>query len=449
LFFVFESLKGQPNQFPTVSKLRSNYVLSLRHTMHTWHRALRQFQLGLLLLAALCMPFGFFQGPLAGFLALSWLADLRWGQKWHDLRRAGWFWAMFLFYGLYALTLLWTVNKDAGSMSMQVKLGMFIYPLVMAGIRLDERQTRRIIAAFLLGLLAAGLYMLGRASLIWINEHRNAFFYQAFTERLVHPGYLAMYYCLGIALLFHTVLLQNAGKRWKIGAAVLCGFFVLILLLLASKLGLVALALLVAGYVVYAIIRFRRWVVGVAALLLLAGGFVAAWNFFPGLRDRVSNLTETLNSKTPIDPTEVESNRVRLLIWSADITIISSNPLGVGAGDVQDALEQEYAIRGMTGAGEKHLNAHSQFFQTTIAAGWVGLFMLLLIVLGPVLWGLRVRYGFAVIFGLLFFINCLPESMLEVQAGTLFFGFFYSLFLLSASRNCLTPLKAPPLAWPL
>jgi O-antigen ligase len=417
--------------------------------MHTWHRALRQFQIGLLLLAALCMPFGFFQGPLAGFLALSWLADLRWKQKWNDLRNSGWFWAMFFFYGLYALSLLWTDHKDMGSMSLQVKLGMFIYPLVLAGIRLDEKQTRRIIVAFLLGLLAAGLFMLGRATLIWMNEHRNAFFYQAFTERMVHPGYLAMYYCLGIALLFHAVLLQDAGRGWKIGAALLAGFYILILLLLASKLGLLALALLVAGYVVYAIIRFRRWVVGVAGLLLLLGGFVAAYQFMPGLRERITNLTAALNTNEPIDPAEVESNRVRLLIWNADVTIISSNPLGVGAGDVQHALEQEYAIRGMTGAGEKHLNAHSQFFQTTIAAGWAGLLALLIIVLGPVIWGIRVRYGFAVLFGLLFFVNCLPESMLEVQAGTLFFGFFYSLFLLSASRNCLTPLKAPPLAWPL
>jgi hypothetical protein len=46
---------------------------------------------------------------------------------------------------------------------------------------------------------------------------------------------------------------------------------------------------------------------------------------------------------------------------------------------------------------------------------------------------------------LLFLFNCLPESMLEVQAGTLYFGFFYSLLLLSANRSCLTPLKAPPL----
>jgi hypothetical protein len=99
----------------------------------------------------------------------------------------------------------------------------------------------------------------------------------------------------------------------------------------------------------------------------------------------------------------------------------------------------------MTGAADKHLNAHSQFFQTTIATGWAGLAAFLLIVAGPVVWGLRNRYGFAVLFGLLFLFNCLPESMLEVQAGTLYFGFFYSLLLLSANRSCLTPLKAPPL----
>jgi O-antigen ligase len=415
--------------------------------MHTWHRALRHFQFTLLLLAAVFMPFGFFQGPLAGFLALSWLVDFRWKKKWEAMRSSGWFWAMFLFYGLYALSLLWTSDKAAGSMSLQVKLGMFIYPLVLVSERFDARETRRLFLAFLVGLFAAGVFMLGRAGYIWVNEHRNAFFYQAFTERMVHPSYLAMYYCLGIMLLFHGILLQNIpAKPWKIVAAALCIFFVVIMLFLASKLGLLSLALIVAGYVVYAIIRFKRWVVGILSLVLLAGGFFATMQLFPGFRERITNLTSALRSTTPIDPTETESNRVRLLIWNADATIIASNPLGVGAGDVQQALQQEYTIRGMTGAAEKHLNAHSQFFQTTIATGWAGLAAFLLIVAGPVVWGLRSRYGFAVLFGLLFLFNCLPESMLEVQAGTLYFGFFYSLLLLSANRSCLTPLKAPPLA---
>lgn len=418
--------------------------------MDIWHNALRRFQFLLLLAAALFMPFGFFQGPLAGFLALSWLLDFRWGKKWEAMRNSGWFWAMFFFYGLYALSLLWTDDKATGGMSLQVKLGMFIYPLVLVSQKFDERQSRRLFAAFLAGLFAAGLFMLGRAGYIWTSEHRNAFFYQAFTERLVHPSYLAMYYCLGIMLLFHGVLLQNVpAKPWKVIAAALCLFYVLIMLLLASKLGLLSLALLVAGYVVYAIIRFRRWVVGILALLMLGGGFMAALHFMPGLSERISNLTTTLSSNEPIDPTETESNRVRLLIWRADATIIASNPLGVGAGDVQQALEQEYTMRGMSGAADKHLNAHSQLFQTTIATGWAGLLAFLIIVAGPIVWGLRTRYGFAVLFGLLFLLNCLPESMFETQAGTLYFGFFYSLFLLSANRNCLTPLKASPLAFPL
>lgn len=418
--------------------------------METWHRYLRLLQLLLLAAALLFMPFGFFQGPMAGLLGLSWLLDFRWARKWAAMRQSGWFWAITLFYGLYTLSLLWTDNQHQGNLSLQVKLGMFVYPLVLVSEKLTVRETRRLLLVFLLGLTAAGVFMLGRAVWIWQTEHRDAFTYQALTDRLLHPSYLAMYYCLGLMLLFHGVLLQSVPPRpWKLIALVLCLFFVILLLLLASKLGLLALALLVAGYVVYAVIRFRRYVVGGLVLAAMVIGFFVALKLSPALAERLTNLTSALSSKAPINPAEVESSRVRLLIWQADATIVASNPLGVGAGDVQAALEQEYAIRGMTGAAEKHLNAHSQFFQTTIATGWAGLAALLLIVLGPVLWGVRVRYGFAVLFGLLFFLNCLPESMLEVQAGTLFFGLFYSLFLFSADRTTLSPLKAPPLAWPL
>jgi hypothetical protein len=70
---------------------------------------------------------------------------------------------------------------------------------------------------------------------------------------------------------------------------------------------------------------------------------------------------------------------------------------------------------------------------------------LLLLVLGPAVWSIRRQFGFAVLFAALFFVNIIPESMLEQQAGTLFFGFFYSLILFAADKRCLTPLKAPPL----
>jgi O-antigen ligase len=396
------------------------------------------------------MPFGVLQGGFVLALSLCWLIDPDWKGKWTAVRSSKWLWMMAAFYGVYLLSLFWTANLEQGRFNVQVKLGMLVYPLVFSGLQLSTRETRHVLTVFLVGLSAAGLFMLIRAGIIWFTEHRNAFYYQDFSDRLIHPSYLAMYYCTGILLLFHGILLQAIPARpWKITAAIICFFFVIIILLLASKMGILALVLLIISYAIYAILRFRRYVVGLVAIATLFLGAWFALKLFPGLSERIQNLTSTFTTATPIDPAEVESNRVRLLIWQAGGSVAASNPFGVGAGDVQLVLENEYNRRSMAGALEKHLNAHSQFLQTFLATGWIGIIALLCIVLLPILWSIRRQYGFAILFFSLFLLNCLPESMLEVQAGTLFFGLFYSLFLQSADRRCLTPLKAPPLAWPL
>lgn len=410
----------------------------------------RKIQIALLMGALSAMPFGMLQGGFIVAIVLVWLIEPNWKMKWLALRTAKWVWAMAFFYGMYLISLIWTDNLNSGFFNLQVKLGMLMYPLVLCSLQLNISETRRLFLSFLAGLTAAGLFMLIRAVVIWVTQHRNAFYYQDFSDQLLHPSYLAMYYCTGLILLFHGILLQAFPARpWKIIAIGLCLFFIVILLLLASKLGIIALGFLIISYAIYAILRFKRYVVGGLSILALILGFGLALKLFPGLSERVQNLTTTFTSTEKIDVAEVESNRVRLLIWQAGGSIASTQAFGVGAGDVQEVLETEYAHRGMTGALHKHLNAHSQILQTLLATGWLGLISLLLIIIGPLLLGIRRQYGFVVLFFSLFLLNCFPESMLEVQAGALFFGLFYSLFLYSVDKRCLTPLKAPPLAWPL
>ncbi|MGL4599227.1 MAG: O-antigen ligase family protein, partial [Bacteroidia bacterium] len=218
-------------------------------------------------------------------------------------------------------------------------------------------------------------------------------------------------------------------------------FFAIIIFLLSSKLGILSMLLIFAGYIVYAIIRFKRYVVGLAAFFLLIAGFFLAINSFPEMAGRLQRMTAIFNaSAEPINPAETESSKVRLLIWSAGLDIATSQPFfGQGTGDVQHALNHEYEKRGMTGAREKELNAHSQLLQTTLALGFLGLLLLLINVLGTAIWGLRKQVGFAVLFSLLFFVNILPESMFQVQAGVLFFSWLNCLILFAIDRQSLLP----------
>lgn len=405
--------------------------------------------LSLLYLLAFFLPFGFILGPLTVLCVGSWFLSGGWKEKFEMMKSAKFLWIWIAFFLLNLVSMLWTANTHEGIVSLQVKLPLLLLPLVISTIRLDAKQTRWMLTIFMLGLIGCGIFMLTRSTYIFFTEQRNTFYYQEFTERIMHPSYLSMFYCVGIMILFHGILLQSfSPKPWKVIAIIISLFFAVLVFLLSSKSGIFSMVLIFAGYIVYSIIRFKRYVVGAAALLTIVVGFFVALKVFPSVGARLNSLRTTFASQGPVNPAETESNRVRLLIWQADYAVAERHLLtGVGIGDVQDSLMGEYQARGMTGAYEKKFNAHSQLFQTTIAIGLPGLLLLLLLFALPTVWAIRTQFGFLVLFASLFLLNIVPESMFQLQAGVTFFSFFYSLILFSIDRRCLSPMNAPPISF--
>ncbi len=403
----------------------------------------------LIYLLAFLLPLGFILGPITVLSVGCWLLSGGWKDKIEKIRSARFLWIWIAFFMLNLISLMWTENRVEGMMSLQVKLPLLFVPIIISTIRFDTKQTRWILAIFICGLIVSGLFMLSRSTYIFFTEHINTFYYQDFSSGVMHPSYLSMYYCVGIMILFHGILLQSfSPKPWKIIAIGISLFFAVVVFLLSSKIGMLSMILIFIGYIVYSILRFKRYFVGAAALLTIIVGFFVALKMFPTVAQRFENLKETFASHGPINPTEVESNRVRLLIWQADYALVERHPWnGVGIGDVQDSIMKEYQVRGMTGAYEKKLNAHSQLFQTAIAIGIPGLILLLLLFVVPTLSAIRNQFGFLVLFTSLVLLNIIPESMFQLQAGVIFFSFFYSLILFSIDRKCLSPMKAPPISF--
>jgi O-antigen ligase len=127
--------------------------------------------------------------------------------------------------------------------------------------------------------------------------------------------------------------------------------------------------------------------------------------------------------------TTEESNGVRVLIYETAIDIIKSNyAIGVGTGDIKVELMKEYKARNMTGALENKLNAHSQFLETFIGQGIAGISLLLLLFLIPFINSIKTKNWLLMTFVFIVALNFLTESMLNTQAGVVFFAFFYSFF---------------------
>lgn len=405
-----------------------------------YNHILQMITYGIVMLCTFLLPWNFLVPQCGTFLVFFWLITLDYKTKWENIRQQPVYWLFLCLTILYLAGYFWSANKTEAGISLLVKLSVFIFPLVFASLRYNYKQTKLVLQCFLAGLIAVGCFMICRALFTQSQEGVDLWTYQELSREIMHPSYLSLYYVAGIMVCFHGILLRDVPMKKKAIASGFVLFFCVMIFMLSSKTGMISLLVVFLFYIGYAVVRFRRYVVAGVALAVLVIGFFISLQVFPTLKARLIAMTEVLSSDKPIDPSESESNRVRLLIWQQDMQLISENTwTGVGTGDVQDELMRKYSEAGMTGAYDKKLNAHSQFFQTGIALGLPGMIILLGIFLGAFTFSVRRRFGFAALLAVLIVFNFIPESMLQVQAGTLFVGFFFSFILFAADTAVLSP----------
>ena len=168
----------------------------------------------------------------------------------------------------------------------------------------------------------------------------------------------------------------------------------------------------------------------VATLLLL----LAVLFFIPKVKQRFVGLFDVLQKKD-LDKTSSESTTVRILIWQEALTLLQAKPLlGTSPGDANDALYKQYQENGLTGAWTKKLNAHSQYFQTAVGLGFIGLISLFALFGIPFfVHSNKIMRFFLVLTAL----NFLTESMFQTMAGCIFFGYFYPLLAYKPVRDTL------------
>lgn len=408
--------------------------------MQNYTARMQQMIYGLTVCCAFLLPSNFLIGQIGVVLVFLWIVGGSYGAHWSNMRRHPLLWLFLVFGVLYVFGCFWSANKAEALASVSVKASILFFPLVFASVNFDYAKTKLILQAFLAGLICVGIFMVVRPLFTTPPPDVDEWSYQELSRNISHPAYLSLYYVVGIMICFHGILLRDVPMNKKALAVGFVLFFCILIFMLASKTGLISLVMVFLFYIGYAIVRFRRYVVAGAALVALLAGFFIAMQLFPAVSARMSALKEALTSNQPIDPTSSESTAVRLLIWQQDLQIISENLLtGVGTGDVQDELMKKYQAAGMTGAYEKKLNAHSQYFQTGIALGLPGMVLLIGIFLASFTIAIRRRFGFAALFAVLLAFNFIPESMLQLQAGTFLFGFLFTFILFAADPAVLSP----------
>ncbi len=341
------------------------------------------------------------------------------------------------FYLLHLIGMTYTQNSKAGWTDLGLKISLLLFTaLFAASASFIQINIEKILVFFTAGCTVAGICCLIIASLNYVQvPMREQFFYMRLSW-FMHPAYFSMY--LNFALVFLGWQRIKSDKTLNIKSAIsypLILFITLLIVLLASKIGNITMVILILTYAILLLTKRSKLKTNLLFLFVTIIFLTSLFLYLRNSTNRFFTIKHAIEAKD-IDKGTTESTAIRKLVWQTSVTLLKENWLcGVGSGDVSDVLKSEYSRLGITGAYKESLNAHNQYLQTWLGLGIAGLIVLLLLIFLTMYYSIKERNHLLTFFLILVALNFLTESMLQRQAGVVFFSFFSSLLIFYKNRD--------------
>lgn len=353
-----------------------------------------------------------------------------------------WPWPLYAFYALHVIGMMWTTDVAFGLFDLQIKSALIVLPFAAVALLAEQggRVLRHSMAAFAVGTVVAFGLGLAKALICFGEKGWIECFTQSYLSYDLHPSYAAWYTVWALAYWAHALINGTVEARWRWAVFVLLVLSLAFSVMLASKSGLLGLALVLLVIVVLVLRRSSGRSRLVTLVALSAAIIIPGYLLAPVIASRagsaVNSVQRLLHGTADVYASD-NGNDERLVAWICSAELIRNDAIGAGTGDIKHALVACYTAKGAVHAAERRLNSHSQFLQGGVALGWAGLVAALLVALVPLWTAVRGRDLLHGVFMLLFILNAAIESVLEVQAGVVFFALF--LGLLSARERSSPP----------
>ncbi len=333
-------------------------------------------------------------------------------------------------YLLYLLGLISTENEANAVRQLLTKLPLIIFPMIISTSSFTRKQLDNCLKWFVLGCISAALVIMGVAGYSKLLHGGNKFYYVLLSSPLhMHPSYLASFFITAVVVTIHFIY-DSKNKfisRSNLFAIVIICFLTISVILLSARAQVIALLSISIAYSAAIAIRLKQYLLALSVPLILFLSLLVTYQTSESVRFRFEKgFDEIMNFGNPIDKNHFAG---RAEVWQASSEVVSEHFwMGVGTGDVSDAMNEKYLGEEFKYALEKNFNAHNQFLQTWMALGVGGFVLLLMIFAIPFYLAVRKKVFPAMAFLGLMFISFQTESMLEAQSGTVFFCLFFSLF---------------------
>lgn len=388
------------------------------------------------ILLALIMPLGkMFLPPFIVLFFLSLIISPGFGRITHSKSTIYYLILFSLFYLLHLFGLFYSQNLSNAFSDLEIKASLLLFPglfIFTSNKFFNKRFFIGIIIAFFAGVVVSSLISVLYALHLYFLTKDVCSLYYSNSSYFLHTSYFSLYIVFSLYLIFYQKLYKIRGKWWIIIFAVILLFY---FNLLSSKAGIFTLIMALI-FIFIEIIFFRRRKKELIYVFISIIVIVSSILIFPVSSSRIQNAVTSLSQSSTELKASGESTADRLLIWNAAWELSKENYwLGTGTGDVKDELIKKYTEKGMVYPAQLQLNAHNQFIQTLVALGFPALIVLILIFLIPLWISFRKKYWIYFAFLIFFGFNILVESMLEVQAGIVFFAFWNSLLWIKMQEN--------------
>ena len=337
-----------------------------------------------------------------------------------------WFTSLYLF---YLLATLWTEHTSELGAELETKLSLLIFPILFLFTKpLPKSILNKVLLNFVLGCFVNVIASTINGYECFLEEGIVECFYSSRLAFSFHPSYLAMYLNFAVAiLLYFDVHKLNPYyiKRWMIWVLIIV--FSVFLVLLSSKMGIITLFVVLLVFFLYHL-KLYSWKRTIFKSLTPVVVFTICLLVAPVTQKRLQKMSEVVKDKmnnVQIDVAQAESNAARINVWEVAFSLAKDNFLiGLGTGDVTTTLVEAYKEKGMTEAADKRLNCHNQFFETFLATGFFGFILLASFMLVGIVLALRRKSFIYLIYIVICGCHFMVESMLETQAGVVYFAFF-------------------------
>ena len=337
-----------------------------------------------------------------------------------------------LFYLLHLIGVLFSSNRNEAWFDLEVKMSFFIFPfIIMVEWELIKKYKTQILLFFVISVLLVMLIDWTIAIFNYIEISDIKVFYYEKLSAFMHPSYFGMYINFSIIIIFTFVQNGLLKKKWIWGIVILGSL--VFLYFLSSRTDIIVGFLLGLIMLIVDTKYFpSKWMKMVFILIFVFFVVFTKNERFRQL-DSHSLFVKEINLNT------ISSVSTRVLLWDSALDIIKENFwFGVGTGDVKDRLSAQNLQNGYEKVSNIPFNTHNEYLEVFIKFGLLGFLIFAALLFIPFYLALRNKDLLGFGFMLITTLNFLTESMLNRQAGVLFFMFFYSILIIDNTTKIIT-----------